>query len=110
MRLRRLHVHEDVGDPGHLGPDPASHMSGNDVGGCHCEVRLDLDMQIDVILETGLPRSTLIDPDHARDARGLGADPFDQSVPGIVSISSSEASRKTRTPVAITMMPTAKPP
>ena len=65
-------MHEDVSDPRDLGPDPASHVSGNDVGGCHGEVRLDFDMQIDVVFETGLPRETLIDPDDARDARGRG--------------------------------------
>lgn len=52
-------------------------MAGNDVGGGHGEVRLNLDVQIDVILETGLPRSSLIGSDDASHARSFVADAFD---------------------------------
>jgi len=58
-------VDEDVSDPRHLGPDPASHVSVNDVGRCHAEVRLEFDMQIDVTLDPDSPSSGLGDgSDH----------------------------------------------
>ena len=61
---------EHVGDPVKLLAQPVAHLAGDVMPDEYGDSGIHLDVQIDVILETGFAGETLFDAFHPRDAHG----------------------------------------
>ena len=106
-----FHVNEHVGHPLDAVSHSASNAPGNHVRLRDRLRRIDLDMQVDVRLVSPFcAHSFSSTPNTLGTSAAAARTAFIIWLSGIVSINSNDASRSTRTPVRMTMMPTAKPP
>src|SRR5690349_6353551 len=74
VRRRRLDVDKDVGDPGNVGPNRGPDSARNLMSVFDGEVWVDLEVEVDVILETSLAGAAFLDPECARHLQCAGLD------------------------------------
>src|ERR1700722_9647904 len=76
----RLHVDQNVRDPVEAFLDYDADLGRDVVRGLHGEVRVDLEVQIDVVFHSGLPRETFFDGESAGHSQRDLADLVEQGL------------------------------